>query len=95
MTSFFQERNAKCGTARRGPGAAIIARGIYIPPGRTVAVGEKRLYLTIEASSQFAVKSAKAEMLRLLNEETLNHAMGMGRGGRGRGAGNFGQYSLI
>ncbi|KAJ1457372.1 hypothetical protein M885DRAFT_132296 [Pelagophyceae sp. CCMP2097] len=81
-------------------GAAIIQRGAFFAPGRVPELGEKRLYLAIEGPSDLCVKAAKAEMLRILNEETMAAALGRGRGrGTGRGAGNsdaqMGKYSLI
>ena len=41
-----------------------------------------------------SIKAAKAEMKRLLDEETRNIAAQGGRGGRG-GMANWGKYSLI
>ena len=68
-------------------GAAIIARGVYCPPGKTPTTGEKRLCLAIEGPSELAVKAAKTEMLRTLNEETRTVAI--------KGRATYGKYSLI
>ncbi|KAJ8601131.1 hypothetical protein CTAYLR_008833 [Chrysophaeum taylorii] len=74
-------------------GAALISRGVFVPQGKVPPPGEKRLHLVIEANDEIAVKAAKAEMLRLLNDETRNAALGLSR----RAASNFafGKYSLI
>lgn len=78
-------------------GAALIHRGVYCPPGRQLQPGEKRLYVAIEASSEMAVQAAKAELTRVLNEETRNTMLGLGRGGRAAGgfASQFGKYAVL
>lgn len=52
-------------------GAKILSRGVYVQPGRVPPPGERRLHLFIEASNEVIVKQAKAELLRVLEEETL------------------------
>ena len=55
--------------------------------------GQRRLYLAIEGQDARAVALAKAEMKRVLNEETLNLAAG---GSRSQSAmANYGKYSLV
>lgn len=78
-------------------GAAIIHRGSYCAPGKQLPVGEKRLHVVIEASSELSVQNAKAELLRVLNEELRNVSLGLGRGGRAAHGltNNFGKYALI
>lgn len=50
---------------------AIISRGSYIPPGKKPEIGDRRLHLLIEGSSDLAVKQAKLEIQRMLEEETM------------------------
>ena len=52
-------------------GAAVTCRGMFVPPGRAPPAGERRLHLLIEATSDFAVKRARAELRRVLEEETM------------------------
>ncbi|KAJ2848566.1 pre-mRNA processing RNA-helicase, partial [Coemansia brasiliensis] len=40
-------------------GAAITMRGIFVPPGKPVPEGERKLYLSIEADTERAVEQAK------------------------------------
>jgi ATP-dependent RNA helicase DDX46/PRP5 len=49
-------------------GAVLTTRGVYIPPGRSVRPGERKLYLLIEAKSQKTIDLAKAELKRALME---------------------------
>lgn len=66
----------------------IIARGTYIPPTRKPELGERKLYLLIQGHSEMQVKQARAEIQRLLDEETIRI------GGAGHG-GSFGRYSVV
>mmetsp|Transcript_20820 Transcript_20820/g.21475 ORF Transcript_20820/g.21475 Transcript_20820/m.21475 type:complete len:882 (-) Transcript_20820:133-2778(-) len=66
---------------------AIIARGSYIPPGKKLEVGERKLYLLIEGSTEMQVKQAKMEIQRLLEEETIK----MGS----VSLSNYGKYGII
>lgn len=50
---------------------AVTLKGSYFAPGRSVGVGERRLYLHLEAASEVALKKCVLEIQRLLNEETL------------------------
>ena len=75
-------------------GCAIIARGQYIAPGKTPEPGQKRLYLALEAKDELSIKHAKAELKRLLDEETRELATSGGKRGRDAMA-NYGKYSLI
>lgn len=43
-------------------------KGTYIPPGRKVPEGQRKLYCQIEGSNQMDVTRAKAELIRLLEE---------------------------
>ena len=51
-------------------GAAVTCRGIFVAPGRAPPVGERRLHLLIEGTTEFAVKRARVELRRILEEET-------------------------
>ncbi|KAH8067932.1 helicase [Aureococcus anophagefferens] len=75
-------------------GCAIIARGQYIAPGKAPEPGQKRLYLALEAKDELSIKHAKAELKRLLGEETRELATSGGKRGRDAMA-NYGKYSLI
>ena len=75
-------------------GCAIISRGQYIAPGKTPEPGQKRLYLALEAKDELSIKHAKAELKRLLDEETRELATSGGKRGRDAMA-NYGKYSLI
>ena len=48
--------------------AAIVVRGQYYPPGRNPPAGERKLYFFIEADSEAAVKAARKELRRSLDE---------------------------
>ncbi|KAJ1669582.1 pre-mRNA processing RNA-helicase, partial [Coemansia sp. RSA 25] len=52
-------------------GAAITTRGIYVPPGKPVPDGERKLYLSIESDSERSAEQAKSEIKRLLTEATI------------------------
>jgi len=61
-------------------GAAITTRGNYIKPGAKISPGERKLYLFIEGPSENAVKRARAEIKRILEDTAaLSHN---DRGGR-------------
>ncbi|KAJ1812041.1 pre-mRNA processing RNA-helicase, partial [Coemansia sp. RSA 2598] len=51
-------------------GAAITTRGVFVPPGKPVPEGERKLYLTIESDSERSVEQAKNEIKRILTEAT-------------------------
>jgi ATP-dependent RNA helicase DDX46/PRP5 len=70
-------------------GVAIISRGSYIAPGKKPELGERRLHLLIEASTEIQVKQARLEIQRLLDEETMRLGASMGAGG------SFGRYSVL
>jgi len=50
---------------------AVTTRGTFILPGKTPGVGERKLYLYIEGPTAEAVKSAKAEIKRVLEEAAV------------------------
>jgi len=40
-------------------GAALITKGVYVPPGKQPPEGERKIYLLIEGPTELAVKHAK------------------------------------
>ncbi|KAI9506638.1 P-loop containing nucleoside triphosphate hydrolase protein [Coemansia spiralis] len=70
-------------------GVAITTRGIFVPPGRPVPEGERRLYLSIEGDSERSVEQAKTEFKRILTEATVHIMEQDAR------AGGSGRYSVV
>lgn len=68
-------------------GVAIIQRGNYVAPNKKLEPGEKRLRLIIEASTELAVQKARAEIMRVLEDETLRTS--------GSGGQPSGRYSVL
>ncbi|KAJ2726777.1 pre-mRNA processing RNA-helicase [Coemansia sp. Benny D115] len=71
-------------------GAAITTRGIFVPPGKPVPEGERKLYLTIESDSERSAEQAKSEIKRILTESTLQIMEQEARSG-----GATGRYSVV
>ena len=69
-------------------GVAIISRGSYVPPGKKLEVGERRLFLLIEGNTDLQVRQAKLEILRMLDEETM-------RLGASGSSSSFGRYAVL
>jgi hypothetical protein len=65
-------------------GTNIISRGTYVPPGKKLEIGERKLFLLIEGPTEMQVKQAKIEVVRMLEEETLRQGVSgqVGFGGR-------------
>ncbi|KAJ0559647.1 putative RNA helicase [Helianthus annuus] len=63
-------------------GASVTTRGRYIQPGRTVGLGEKKLYLFIEGATEQSVKRAKAELKRVLEGITSQASLSNSKPGR-------------
>jgi len=40
-------------------GAALITKGVYVPPGKAPPEGERKIYLLIEGPTELSVKHAK------------------------------------
>ena len=51
--------------------AAVITKGTYYPPGRNAPPGERKLYLHIEAETHEAMKAARKELKRVLQEQSV------------------------
>jgi ATP-dependent RNA helicase DDX46/PRP5 len=68
-------------------GVAVISRGEYIPPGKKLLAGERKLYLLLEGNTEMQVRQAKLEMVRVLEEETLR----LGASAQT----SFGRYSVV
>ena len=73
-------------------GCAVITKGVFVPPGKPVPDGERRIYLLIEGPSDAAVKKAKQELKKVIEEQT-ERAMRK-EGGAGGGA-VMGRYSVV
>jgi ATP-dependent RNA helicase DDX46/PRP5 len=73
-------------------GCTIGLRGTYIPPNKKPEVGDRRLHLQIQGSSEMAVRQARMELTRQLEEETLKFGAANASGG---GGGGGGRYSVI
>ena len=51
-------------------GAAVITKGVFVPPGKAPPEGERKIYLLIEGPTESSVKRAKQELKRVLEETT-------------------------
>lgn len=49
--------------------ATISVRGLYIPEGRQLKEGEKRLYLRLEGMTELSIQLAKQELKQIIKEE--------------------------
>mmetsp|Transcript_7250 Transcript_7250/g.11636 ORF Transcript_7250/g.11636 Transcript_7250/m.11636 type:complete len:337 (-) Transcript_7250:142-1152(-) len=63
---------------------AVTLKGQYIVSGKTLAEGERKLYLHLEAQSRQILQNCILEIKRLLNEETLRVGARSSSGGGGR-----------
>ena len=68
---------------------AVTLKGEYFGAGRTPAVGERKLYLHLEATSDRVLQNCVLEIKRLLNEETLRV------GTRGSSNGGSSRYNVL
>ncbi|KAJ2776207.1 pre-mRNA processing RNA-helicase, partial [Coemansia interrupta] len=71
-------------------GAAITTRGVFVPPGKPVPEGERKLYLSIESETERSAEQAKNEIKRILTEATLQIMEQEARAG-----GTSGRYSVV
>lgn len=51
--------------------AGLTVRGTFVPAGKPVPEGERKLYLAIESCNELAVSKAKREITRLIKDELL------------------------
>ncbi|CAG2116832.1 unnamed protein product, partial [Medioppia subpectinata] len=51
--------------------AGITVRGTYFPSGKEPQLGERKLYLAIEGTTELSVSKARAEIIRLIKEEMV------------------------
>ncbi|CAG2161432.1 unnamed protein product [Oppiella nova] len=51
--------------------AGITVRGTYFPSGKEPQLGERKLYLAIEGTTELSVSKARAEIIRLIKEEMI------------------------
>eukprot|EP00955_Chlamydomonas_euryale_P053852 355627-Chlamydomonas_euryale.AAC.8 len=51
-------------------GCALITKGVYVPPGKQPPPGERKIFLLIEGKTEQAVKRAKQELKRIIEEAT-------------------------
>mmetsp|Transcript_2454 Transcript_2454/g.5611 ORF Transcript_2454/g.5611 Transcript_2454/m.5611 type:complete len:1394 (-) Transcript_2454:333-4514(-) len=51
-------------------GAALITKGVYVPPGKQPPEGERKIYLLIEGPTELSVKHAKQALKQVLEETT-------------------------
>lgn len=58
----------------------VISRGVFIDPAKPPKLGERKLYLLLEGTSEMQVKQAKLEIMRQLDEETLKLGSGISSG---------------
>ena len=68
-------------------GAAVTVRGTYVLPGKQPPDNDRKLFLFIEGDTQNAVEHARAEIMRLLTEATVQAA--------GSSAKQAGRYSVV
>lgn len=50
-------------------GAALVTKGLYVPPGQRPTPGERKLYVLIEGPTPRSVKQAKQEVRKILENE--------------------------
>jgi ATP-dependent RNA helicase DDX46/PRP5 len=61
-------------------GVNVISRGVFIEPGKTPKLGERKLFLLLEGTTEMQVRQAKLEVIRQLEEETLKLGAGIAAG---------------
>eukprot|EP00189_Rhodosorus_marinus_P011328 CAMPEP_0184739904 /NCGR_PEP_ID=MMETSP0315-20130426/2834_1 /TAXON_ID=101924 /ORGANISM="Rhodosorus marinus, Strain UTEX LB 2760" /LENGTH=1102 /DNA_ID=CAMNT_0027209133 /DNA_START=381 /DNA_END=3691 /DNA_ORIENTATION=+ len=65
---------------------ATTTKGLFYPPGRNPAAGERKLYLLIEGPDESSVKTARSEIKRRLDEAALS---------RPEEKPQYGKYSIV
>ena len=62
----------------------VINKGLSVELGRKPPPGERKLYLCVSGPTDVAVRKAKKEMLRVLEEETLRLGASVERSAYGK-----------
>lgn len=68
-------------------GATLTVRGVFVPPGRSLKPGERKLFMFIEAEEKSMADRARAELLRAIREVTAEIDP--------RSMGSSGRYSVV
>ena len=69
---------------------SITTRGTFIPPGKPVKPGERKLYLVVDGDNNIDIERAHNEIKRLLKEATLSAIES-----DSRVAGSMARYSVV
>ena len=65
-------------------GAVITTRGQYIPPGKQLPIGERKLHLLIEGPTERSVKDAKGKIKEIIEQAVAKEALPGGFGSLGK-----------
>merc|ERR1712216_999202 len=65
-------------------GAIITTRGQYIPPGKQLPIGERKLHLLIEGPTERSVKDAKGKIKEITEQAVAKEALPSGFGSLGK-----------
>ena len=78
-------------------GAVITTRGMFVPPGKPLAPGDRKLFLLVDGGTERSVREAKMRIRQLLEEATAKELLPGGFGGPAGGgqAGMPGRYSTF
>ena len=74
-------------------GAAITAKGQFVPPGKPPGPGQRKLYLLVEGPTERSVREAKLKIREIL--EAAAQAQPGAFGGGGGGVATGGRYSVV
>lgn len=64
-------------------GAVITTRGMFVPPGKPLAPGDRKLFLLVEGGTERCVREAKMRIRQLLEEAAAKELLPGGFGGPG------------
>ena len=65
-------------------GAVITTRGQYIPPGKQLPIGERKLHLLIEGPTERSVKDAKGRIKEIIEQAVAKESLPGGFGSLGK-----------
>lgn len=68
MLNFVMVAFRICRVNTQFTGAVVLPKGIYVPPGKDVPRGEKKLHLIFEGPTEQSVKNAKIEVKKVLEQ---------------------------